>query len=81
MACECVGESKVGLLGVKLAAIGLIGTARGGDGSAVGTAERTGDNEALYVLSEEYMIPNGKKLPWIPDNFIFLVLVDIDVSI
>jgi hypothetical protein len=43
-----------GLLGVKLGAIGLIGTARGGDGRAVGTTGRMGDIEALtYMIGEE----------------------------
>lgn len=36
IACGRVGESKGGLFGVKIGAIGLIGTTRGGDGSVAG---------------------------------------------
>jgi hypothetical protein len=37
------GETKGGLLGVKLGAVGLIGIARGGDGITEGMAEPMGD--------------------------------------
>ena len=76
------GESKAGLLGVKLGAIGLIGIARGGDGRAVATAGRMGDIGALtYIIGEENILCSGRKLPWIPDNFIFLVLINVDIPV
>ena len=47
IACGRVAESTGGLLGVKVGAMGLIDTARGGDGRAVGITGRAGDSEAL----------------------------------
>jgi hypothetical protein len=55
--CRRVGDSRAGLLGVKLGAIGLIGIERGGEGSTVGIAGPRGDMEALTnVIGEEYIL-------------------------